>query len=103
MRYLSDWFKKLSIDDKIVFVRLVVGLLFGLVTFLISIFVPSITLSPFAWSSSIIIYYFTGLYLAVKYGPLTRFQLYIRGLGTFYGVWLTTSIVLYELMNMLRG
>lgn len=86
----------LVLEDRIVLLRFVVGVVFGLAVFIASYFVPPITLSQAAWSSSILVYYATVVYVELKYRPTSRFQKYIRGLATFYGAWLLVAILLYE-------
>ncbi|MEM0218599.1 MAG: hypothetical protein QW425_03630 [Desulfurococcaceae archaeon] len=91
----------LSVEDKIVMIRFTTGLVFGLSVFLLSFFVNPITLSTNSWLASVLVYYSTVIYVAVKYRPLSRFQLYFRGLGTFYATWLLTAILLHEVFTHL--
>lgn len=98
---IREYIEKQSVENKIVIVRFSAGLALGIGVFVASIIVPPAFLSPFAWAASVFIYYLTGVYAAYKYGPLTRFQLYLRGLATFYGTWLITAILLYELTSYL--
>jgi len=93
--------KNLTIEDRIVLHRLVVGIIFGAAVFAASFFVPPLTLSPLAWSTSVLVYYVTVVHIVVKYKPTSRFQTYLRGLATFYGAWLLTAIVLYEVAGHL--
>lgn len=88
----------LSKEDKIVLFRFTVGAVYGLVVLALSTIVDRVELSIYSWSVSVLIYYVTIAYIALKYKPDSRFQLYIRGLGTFYATWLLTSIVLYEVL-----
>lgn len=94
-------FKNLSIEDRIVLHRLVVGIFFGVAVFATSFFVSPITLSPLSWSTSVLVYYVTAIHVIAKYRPTSRFQIYIRGLATFYGAWLLTAIALYEVASYL--
>lgn len=89
-------YKNMTLEDKIVLHRLVVGVFFGAAVFVASFFVSPAALSPLAWSASVLVYYVTVIHVIVKYRPNSRFQIYIRGLATFYGAWLLTAMVLYE-------
>ncbi|MEM4481781.1 MAG: hypothetical protein QXK88_00170 [Desulfurococcaceae archaeon] len=91
----------LSIEDRIVLFRLIVGVIFGLAVFILSFLVKPDTLSLGAFAGSILVYYLTTLYIVMKYRPSTRFQIYLRGLATFYSSWLLTAILLYELVGTL--
>lgn len=93
--------EKMSLEDKIVFFRFKVGLVYGVLVFISSLFIVPERLTPFAWSTSILAYYVTIIYIAIKYRPLSRFQLYLRGLATFYATWILTVIVLFELVKSL--
>jgi hypothetical protein len=48
---------------------------------------------------SIIVYYFTVLFVSALYNPKSKFQLYLRGLATYYGTWLLTAILLSDLLK----
>lgn len=94
-------YENLTIEDRIVLHRLVVGIFFGAAVFAASFFVSPAVLSPLAWSTSVLVYYVTVIHVLVKYRPTSRFQIYIRGLATFYGAWLLTAIILYEVAGYL--
>lgn len=96
LKKLSETLSKLNTEDRIVLLRGLAGLVYGTAIFIASMFVDHATLSIYAWSTSILAYYITIGLVAVKYKPTSRFQLYIRGLGTFYATWLLTSIILHE-------
>lgn len=97
MKGLSKFIVGLSTEDRIVLVRGIIGLVYGIAVFLASRFADHATLSIYAWSVSVLVYYMTIGYVAIRYKPTSKFQLYIRGLGTFYATWLLTSIILHEL------
>ena len=90
---------KAGAEDKIVLFRFIAGLIYGVIVFIASLFVNPLDLSRYAWASSIIVYYFTVLLIGVLYNPQSRFQLYLRGLATFYGTWLLVVIVLSDLLR----
>lgn len=95
--------EKMTLEDKIVFFRFKAGLIYGIFVFISSLFITPQTLNPYAWATSILAYHATIIYVAVKYRPLTRFQLYLRGLATFYATWILTVIILFELVKLLGG
>ncbi|MEM3912692.1 MAG: hypothetical protein QXT75_02175 [Desulfurococcaceae archaeon] len=88
--------KNLTVEDKIVLLRFKIGLIYGFTIFIASFLVSPANLTPFAWATSIIVYYFTVLYVSLKYGLRSKFLIYLRGLATFYGTWLLVSILLNE-------
>lgn len=85
---------KLTNEDKIVLFRFTIGVVYGVLVFVLSLFIDPLTLSPYIWGASVLVYYFTLIYVAYKYRPTSRFQLYIRGLATYYAAWLLVSILL---------
>lgn len=86
----------LTSEDKVVLIRFTAGFLYGLVVFIASLFMNPVDLSPIAWATSVVVYYFTTLYVSLKYKPSSKVIIYLRGLATFYGTWLLTSILLNE-------
>lgn len=94
---------QLTVEDRIVLTRFIAGLVYGLGVYIASIFIHPLPLSSYSWGLSVLAYYFTVLYILVKYTPKSRFQLYLRGLATYYGTWILTAIILHELTNIIRG
>ncbi len=92
---------KVNIEDKIVLNRFIVGLLYGVVVYAIYLLRGPLEASRIGWAASILVYYFTIPYIVYKYKPPSRFQVYFRGLATFYATWLLTSILLHELFRFL--
>jgi hypothetical protein len=101
LRTIKAFMEKLSVEDRIVLFRFLVGVLYGLIVYLASLFTQPIKLTPIAWSASVMAYYTTVIYVAVKYKPTSKFQLYLRGLATFYATWILTVIILFELSKTL--
>lgn len=95
-------FRNLTVEDKIVLLRFVAGVVFGVAVFVVSLFVSPTALSPTAWATSVLVYYITIIYVVIKYRPTSKFQVYLRGLATFYGTWLLTAIILCEVVGYLR-
>ena len=91
---------KLTLEDKIVLARFATGLIFGVAVFIASFFADPLNLSSIVWPLSVVVYYVTIAYVAIKLRPISRFQLYLRGLGTFYATWLLTAIILNELTKL---
>lgn len=101
IKMLSKHIGNLSIEDRVVLIRFIVGFIYGFAIFTSSYVVNPANLTPFAWATSIIIYYFTALYVSLKYRLRSKFVIYIRGLATFYGTWLLTAILLHEFSVMM--
>lgn|GEM_PF-1041649 len=93
---LRKYAANFTVEDKVVLTRFTVGFLYGLTVFIASFYVNPVDLSPFAWAMSIMVYYFTTLYVSLKYKPSSKVIVYLRGLATFYGTWLLTAILLNE-------
>lgn len=91
---------RLSTEDKIVLFRFAVGVFFGLVVLFLSLFLKPDVLTLIAFGTSVLVYFLTVLYVNMKYKPLSRFQIYLRGLATFYSAWLLTAILLHEVLKM---
>lgn len=88
--------EKLTLEDRVVLLRFLVGLAYGAAVAITSLMVSPLTLSPIAWGVSVLVYYVTTIHVATKYRPLSRFVLYLRGLATFYGTWILIAILIYE-------
>lgn len=97
LAWIKSKIKELSVEDKIVLCRFIAGLVYGLIIYILLYYFHPLYLNPYAWAFSVIAYYFTVLYVLFKYAPGSRFQLYLRGLATFYGTWILLVIILYEL------
>jgi len=95
--------EKMSLEDKIVFFRFLVGFIYGILVYIASLFTTPAKLTPIAWSISVMTYYITVIYVVIKYKPTSRFQIYLRGLGTFYATWILTVIILFELSKSIKG
>jgi hypothetical protein len=91
----------LSVEDRIVLLRFKVGAVYGMAVYLATLLLDPLTVSRFAWPISVIVYYFTIPYVGVAYNPQSKFQLYLRGLVTYYATWLLVPILLNELFRTL--
>jgi hypothetical protein len=101
LKAIESFVGRLGLEDRIVFLRFLTGLVYGVAVFTASRFVHPVRLTPYAWSASVMVYYFTVLYVLAKYRPTSRFHLYLRGLATFYATWILTVIVLFELTKLI--
>ncbi|MCC6041050.1 MAG: hypothetical protein LM557_02610, partial [Desulfurococcaceae archaeon] len=59
MRTIKAFMEKLSVEDRIVLFRFLVGVLYGLIVYLASLFTQPAQLTPIAWSASVMAYYAT--------------------------------------------
>lgn len=93
----------LSAEDKIVLLRLIAGVSYGFLVYLLGLLrtVSLKDLNTFAWTGAAILYAVT-IFLAYRlYRPSKAFNLYFRGLLTYYASWLLTSYVLNELYSIM--
>lgn len=90
----------LDVEDRIVLLRLLTGLAYGVVVFAATLFVNPVAASPYVWATSVLVYYATVIYVALKYRVSSRFQLYLRGLATFYAAWLLTAMILHDIFRV---
>lgn len=93
---------RLTIEDHIVFIRLLFGLIYGFVAY--TIYRLRISLFTFRtdlliWMLAAIIYVSTAYYVKRSTGTNSLFHLYLRGLVTFYGSWLIIFLVMYDLFH----
>jgi len=93
---LFNWCSVMNVEDRIWLTRLLTGVIYGFATYILVYFAGSFQASLITWSLSPIVYYITIIYVAVKYRPLKRMHLYLRGLLSFYTAWLATVFILYD-------
>jgi len=93
----------LSAEDKIVLLRLVSGISYGLLVYLLGLLriVSLRSLNMFAWTGAAFLYGVTIILTHRFYKPFKAFNLYLRGLLTYYASWLLTTYVLNELIPIL--
>ena len=101
LKTIKSLVEKMTLEDKIVFFRFLVGLVYGVAVYLASLLIHPARLTPYAWSTSVMVYYATVIYVALKYKPTSRFQLYLRGLATFYTTWILATIIVFEIVRFL--
>ncbi|ADV64516.1 hypothetical protein [Desulfurococcus mucosus] len=89
----------MDIEDKIWLSRLVTGIVYGVVTYILVLLMGPVEASAITWGLSPMVYYATVMYVAVKYRPVKRMHLYLRGLLSFYTAWLSTVFILYDLTH----
>jgi hypothetical protein len=96
-------FKPTRLDDKVVVLRALIGLLFGLIAYFLiyrfNITIFSLDVSSTIWVLAGIVYVATAFY--VQYWVRTRslFLIFIRGILTFYSIWIIVFIALYDLLG----
>ncbi len=90
-----------KIDDEIVKLRAMLGLVFGIIAYILYRigFILFIDVSATIWFIAGIVYVSSGFYVQSKYGARGVFQIYIRGIVTFYTIWLLTLFILYDLLG----
>ncbi|WP_448577705.1 hypothetical protein [Thermosphaera sp.] len=90
-------------EDKIVLLRFVAGISYGFLIYLLGLLriVSLNNLNTFAWTGAAVLYAVT-IFLTYRFfKPSKAFNLYLRGLLTFYTSWLLTSYVLNDLYSIM--
>jgi hypothetical protein len=95
-------FRPTRLDDKVVVLRALIGLLFGLIAYFLyrfNITIFSLDISGTIWVLAGIVYVATAFY--VQYWVKTRslFLIFIRGILTFYSIWIIIFLLLYDLFG----
>ncbi len=88
-----------SIDDRIVKLRAILGFVYGILAYMIYKLnlVVLFDVSGTIWLFAGILYVASGFYVQAKYGASGVFQVFIRGLVTFYTIWIIIFLILYDL------
>lgn len=86
-------------EDKIVLLRLGFGLFYGILIYLLGLFrlVPIRDLNMVAWTGAAALYALTIILVYKIIKPMRSFNLYLRGILTYYASWLLTIFVLNEM------
>ncbi|OYT37850.1 MAG: hypothetical protein B6U89_06700 [Desulfurococcales archaeon ex4484_58] len=90
------------IDDKIILIRGLAGIFYSILAYSIyrlNLTLPFMDLSMTIWFLAGIIYIATAMYIQSKYRVNGLFQLFIRGLLTYYGSWILLFLILYDLLG----
>ena len=89
------------IDDEIVKIRGLIGLFYGIMTYVlyrIGLWGNPL-LSSIVWMLSVIVYIGTILFVAKKLGANDWFHGFFRGIVTYYCTWLLVLFILYDLIG----
>lgn len=94
-------FRPTSIDDKIVFIRAVLGIVFGFIAYLLYRLdlVLFMDVSATIWISAGVLFIASIFYVQRKYMVERMFLLFLRGILTYYTIWITEFLVLYDLLG----
>ncbi len=91
-----------KIDDKIILVRGIAGIIYGFIAYIFYRFgltLPFMDNSLTIWFIAGIVYVGSAYYIQRKYGVNALFQLFVRGILTFYGSWILCMLILYDLLG----
>ncbi len=90
-----------NIDDKIVKHRAILGLVYGFIAYLIYRLniVMLFDVSGTIWLFAGIIYIASAFYVQAKYAASGIFQVFIRGIVTYYAIWIIIFLALYDLLG----
>ena len=96
----SFW-KKASIEDKIVITRFIMGLVYGFIAYIIYRLGITIVydVTTTIWILAAIIYSISIYYVGKKFNAEGLFLLLLRGLLTFYITWVALILILYDLLG----
>ncbi|MEM2009855.1 MAG: hypothetical protein QXV51_03315 [Thermosphaera sp.] len=90
-------------EDKIVLMRLGFGLFYGTLIYLLGSLrlIPVKDLNMIAWTGAAVLYAVTIILVYKFVRPVKSFNLYLRGISTYYASWLLTSFILNEISPLI--
>ncbi|MEM0377834.1 MAG: hypothetical protein QXP68_01385 [Thermosphaera sp.] len=90
-------------EDKIVLMRLGFGLFYGTLIYLLGSLrlIPVKDLNMIAWTGAAVLYAVTIILVYKFVRPVKSFNLYLRGILTYYASWLLTSFILNEISPLI--
>lgn len=94
-------FRAGKLDDNIVLVRFLAGVIYGFIAYIIyrvNFYIIADAASTI-WLLASFLYVCTIYYVYIKFNVQSLFKLLIRGLLTFYGSWILVFLVLYDLLG----
>lgn len=93
--------KSIDVEDKIVGIRLLLGLIYGCIAYSIYRFGAELyhDVSWLIWSLSIFVYILSIYIVYIVVKVKTFFLLFIRGLLTFFLSWIIVAFVLFDLIG----
>ncbi|MEM4660686.1 MAG: hypothetical protein QXH84_04000 [Thermosphaera sp.] len=94
---------QISGEDKIVLMRLGFGLFYGTLIYLLGSLrlIPVKDLNMIAWTGAAVLYAVTIILVYKFVRPVKSFNLYLRGILTYYASWLLTSFILNEISPLI--
>ncbi len=95
-------FRPTRLDDKVVVFRALIGLFFGLIAYILykfNITIFSLDVSGTIWVFAGIIYVATAFYIQYWIKTRSLFLIFIRGILTFYSIWIIVFLSLYDLLG----
>lgn len=94
-------FRPTSIDDKIVFIRAILGIVFGFIAYLLYRLnaVLFMDVSATIWIFAGILFIASVFYVQKKYMVERMFLLFLRGILTYYTIWIAEFLILYDLLG----
>lgn len=97
----SALFSYSRIDDEIVKIRGLMGLIYGIMAYIlyrIGLWSNPL-LSSIVWMLSVIVYIGTVIFVVKKLGANDWFHGFFRGIVTYYCTWLLVLFILYDLIG----
>ncbi len=101
LNYLKRKLSEMDIEDYIVLIRFIAGLLYGFVAYVIYrvnlalMFDVAFTI----WFLAGVVYAATVFYVETKFGYRGFFMTLLRGLMTFYLTWILVVLILYDVIG----
>jgi hypothetical protein len=94
-------FSMSRLDDEIVKFRALLGVIFGFLAYIVyrAGLVLLIDVSATIWFIAGVVYVASGFYVQAKYRLTGIFHVFIRGIVTYYALWIIVFLVLYDLFG----
>lgn len=92
----------LKVEDHVVLIRLLLGCIYGFTAYIIyrlGVKLPGLTSDVTIWITAGFLYVASAFIIRRLLGVSSLFQLYVRGLLTFYGSWLTVFFIMYDVFS----
>lgn len=96
-------FRPSKLDDKVVIIRAILGIIYGFVSYFLiyrfNLSLLMLDLSSTIWVLAGTVYVLSAFYIQYWSRSRSLFLVFIRGLLTFYAAWLSLFLVLYDLFG----
>ena len=98
---IRSFWKKASIEDRIVITRFIMGLIYGFIAYIVYRLGITIVydVTTTIWILAAIVYSISIYYVGKKFNAEGLFLLLLRGLLTFYITWIALVLILYDLLG----